>query len=124
FCLYPATFPPTMRVSQFVVKTLREAPTGAELPSHIFLLRGGYVKPLASGLYSILPLGKRVLRKIEDIIRQEMDAIGGQQVELPLAQPAELWEESGRYAAIGAEMLRFKDRSEHPMVLAMTHEEA
>jgi prolyl-tRNA synthetase len=113
-----------MRVSQFVVKTLREAPTGAELPSHIFLLRGGYVKQLASGLYSMMPLGKRVLQKIEHVIRAEMNAIDGQEVELPLAQPAELWEESGRYAAIGAEMLRFKDRSEHPMVLAMTHEEA
>ena len=113
-----------MRVSQFVVKTLREAPTGAELPSHVFLLRGGYVKQLASGLYSILPLGKRVLRKIEDVIRDEMDKIDGQEVELPLAQPAELWEESGRYAAIGDELLRFKDRGEHPMVLAMTHEEA
>ena len=113
-----------MRVSKFVVKTLREAPTGAELPSHIFLLRGGYVKQLASGLYSMMPLGKRVLQKIERVIREEMNAIEGQEVELPLAQPAELWEESGRYAAIGAEMLRFKDRSEHPMVLAMTHEEA
>jgi len=113
-----------MRVSQFVVKTLREAPTGAELPSHIFLLRGGYVKPLASGLYSILPLGKRILRKIEDVIRDEMDKIDGQEVELPLAQPIELWEESGRYAAIGDELLRFKDRGQHPMVLAMTHEEA
>jgi prolyl-tRNA synthetase len=113
-----------MRVSQFVVKTLREAPTGAELPSHVFLLRGGYVKQLASGLYSILPIGKRVLRKIEDVIREEMDAIGGQEIELPVAQPAELWEESGRYAAIGDELLRFKDRGEHPMVLAMTHEEA
>jgi prolyl-tRNA synthetase len=113
-----------MRVSQFVVKTLREAPTGAELPSHIFLLRGGYVKPLASGLYSILPLGKRILRKIEDVIRDEMDKIDGQEIELPVAQPAELWEESGRYAAIGDELLRFKDRGEHPMVLAMTHEEA
>jgi prolyl-tRNA synthetase len=113
-----------MRVSKFVVKTLREAPTGAELPSHVFLLRGGYVKQLASGLYSMMPLGKRVLQKIEGVIREEMNAIDGQEVELPLAQPAELWEESGRYAAIGAEMLRFKDRGEHPMVLAMTHEEA
>lgn len=113
-----------MRVSKFVVKTLREAPTGAELPSHIFLLRGGYVKPLASGLYSMMPLGKRVLQKIEAVIRDEMNKIEGQEVELPLAQPAELWQESGRYEAIGAEMLRFKDRAEHPMVLAMTHEEA
>jgi prolyl-tRNA synthetase len=113
-----------MRVSKYLLKTLREMPSGAELPSHIFLLRGGYVKQLASGLYSILPLGKRVLARIEAIIREEMEAIDGQEVDLPLVQPAELWMESGRYGAIGAELLRFKDRGEHHMVLAMTHEEA
>lgn len=113
-----------MLVSQYLVKTLREVPSGAELPSHIFLLRGGYVKPLASGLYSIFPMGKRVLQKIEDIIREEMNAIDGQEIELPLAHPAELWMESGRYGIIGSELLRFEDRSEHAMVLAMTHEEA
>ena len=113
-----------MLVSKYVVKTLREAPTGAELPSHVFLLRGGYIKQLASGLYSIMPLGKRILQKIETVIRQEMNRIDGQEIELPLAQPAELWRESGRYQAIGSELLRFKDRADHPMVLAMTHEEA
>ncbi|HKP95472.1 MAG TPA: proline--tRNA ligase [Fibrobacteria bacterium] len=113
-----------MLVSQYLLKTLRESPSGAELPSHIFLLRGGYVKQLASGLYSILPLGKRILNKIEAVIRDEMGKIGGQEVDLPLVQPAELWMESGRYGAIGAELLRFKDRGEHHMVLAMTHEEA
>jgi prolyl-tRNA synthetase len=113
-----------MRVSQLMAKTLREAPSGAELPSHILLLRGGYIKHLASGLYSIQPLGKRILRHIETVIREEMDAIDGQEVELPLVQPSELWEESGRYSIIGPELCRFKDRSEHPMVLAMTHEEA
>ncbi len=113
-----------MHVSKFVVKTLREAPTGAELPSHVFLLRGGYVKQLASGLYSVMPLGKRILQRIEQVIREEMNAIDGQEVELPLVHPAELWEESGRLSAIGQELLRFKDRGEHPMVLAMTHEEA
>ena len=113
-----------MLVSKYLLKTLREPPSGAELPSHIFLLRGGYVKQLASGLYSVLPLGKRVLTKIEAMIRSEMDKIEGQEVDLPLVQPAELWKESGRYAAIGPELCRFKDRSEHPMVLAMTHEEA
>ena len=113
-----------MLVSQYLLKTLRESPSGAELPSHIFLLRGGYVKQLASGLYSVLPLGKRILNKIEKVIRNEMDKIEGQEVDLPLVQPAELWMESGRYAAIGAELLRFRDRAEHDMVLAMTHEEA
>jgi len=113
-----------MLVSQFLVKTLRESPSGAELSSHIFLLRGGYVKQLASGLYSVLPLGKRVLQRIENIIREEMTAIQGQEIDLPLVHPAELWMESGRYQAIGGELLRFKDRNDHPMVLAMTHEEA
>jgi prolyl-tRNA synthetase len=113
-----------MLVSKLLVKTLREAPSGVELPSHLYLLRGGYVKQLASGLYSILPMGKKVLQRVEDIIREEMNAIDGQEIELPLAHPAELWMESGRYGAIGSELLRFKDRNEHPMVLAMTHEEA
>ena len=113
-----------MLVSQYLLKTLRESPSGAELPSNIFLMRGGYIKPLASGLYSILPLGKRVLTKIENILREEMDKVKGQEVDLPLVQPSELWMESGRYGAIGAELLRFKDRSDHHMVLAMTHEEA
>jgi prolyl-tRNA synthetase len=113
-----------MKISNLLVKTLRETPTGAEMPSHIFLLRGGYAKPLASGLYSIFPMGKRVLTKIERIIREEMDKIGGQEMDLPLVHPKELWEESGRYYAIGAELVRFKDRANHDMVLAMTHEEA
>lgn len=113
-----------MLVSKLLVKTLREAPSGVELPSHLYLLRGGYVKQLASGLYSILPMGKKVLQRIEDIIREEMNAIDGQEIDLPLTHPAELWMESGRYGAIGSELLRFKDRNEHAMVLAMTHEEA
>jgi prolyl-tRNA synthetase len=113
-----------MLVSKYLLKTLRESPSGAELSSHVFLLRGGYVKQLASGLYSILPLGKRVLTRIEAVIREEMEKIEGQEVDLPLVQPAELWMESGRYGVIGAELLRFKDRAEHHMVLAMTHEEA
>ncbi len=113
-----------MLVSKFVVKTLREVPAGAEMPSHIFLLRGGYIKQLASGLYSIFPLGRRILQKIEALIREEMNGIDGQEMELPLIQPAELWGESGRYTAIGSELCRFQDRNEHPMVLAMTHEEA
>jgi prolyl-tRNA synthetase len=113
-----------MRVSHFFYKTLREAPSDASMPSHIFLLRGGYIKQVSTGIYSILPLGHRVLKKIEHIIRQEMNKIQGQEVELPLVQPAELWKTSGRYSAIGDELLRFKDRTSHDMVLAMTHEEA
>lgn len=113
-----------MRVRELLIRTLRENPKGAELPSHIFLIRGGYIQQVSSGLYSSLPLGKRVLQKITQIIREEMNAISGQEIDLPLVQPSELWKESGRYTAIGAELCRFKDRGEHEMVLAMTHEEA
>ena len=113
-----------MKVSKFFVKTLREVPTSAQMKSHIFLLRGGYVKQLSAGLYSIMPLGKRVIAKIEALIRQEMNAVDGQEIDLPLVQPCELWEESGRYSSIGKELLSFQDRTHHSMVLAMTHEEA
>ncbi len=113
-----------MKVSQLFVRTLREAPTGTELVSHSFLLRGGYIKQLASGLYHTMPLGKKILNKIENLIRDEMNSLGGQEVDLPLVQTAELWKESRRYDLIGDELVRFKDRSNQEMVLAMTHEEA
>ncbi|MDR0517831.1 MAG: proline--tRNA ligase [Fibromonadaceae bacterium] len=113
-----------MRLSNFFYITLREIPSDAQLPSHIFLLRGGYIKQLSTGVYSILPLGLRIIRKIENIIREEMNALGGLEVDLPVVQTAELWSEAGRYQAIGDELLRFKDRNAHNMVLAMTHEEA
>jgi len=113
-----------MRVSQLFFQTLREVPSDATLKSHELMLRGGYMKQVASGIYSLTPIGLRVIRKIEAIIREEMDAISGQEVTLPLVQPAELWKESGRYDAIGGELTRFDDRSGHPSVLAMTHEEA
>jgi len=113
-----------MKLSNFFFATLREVPSDAQLPSHIFLMRGGYIKPLSTGIYSILPLGLRVIRKIENIIREEMNALGGLEADLPVVQTAELWSEAGRYQAIGDELLRFKDRNAHNMVLAMTHEEA
>jgi len=113
-----------MKLSDFFYTTLRETPSDASLPSHIFLMRGGYIKPLSTGIYSLLPLGLKVIRKIENIIREEMNAVGGLEVDLPVVQTAELWSEAGRYQAIGDELLRFKDRNEHSMVLAMTHEEA
>jgi len=113
-----------MKLSNFFFTTLREIPSDAQLPSHIFLMRGGYIKPLSTGIYSILPLGLRVIRKIENIIREEMNAVGGLEADLPVVQTAELWSEAGRYQAIGDELLRFKDRNAHNMVLAMTHEEA
>lgn len=113
-----------MKLSRYFYTTLRETPSDASMPSHIFLMRGGYIKPLSAGIYSVLPMGHRVMKKIEGIIREEMNLIGGLEVDLPVVQTAELWNESGRYTAIGDELLRFKDRSNHNMVLAMTHEEA
>lgn len=113
-----------MKVSKYFYNTLREVPSDATLPSHIFLLRGGFVKQSSTGIYSILPMGLKVLRKIEDIVRSEMNELSGLEMDLPLVQTAELWSESGRYQAIGDELLRFQDRTGHPMVLAMTHEEA
>ena len=113
-----------LKVSQLFVQTLREAPSDAVLPSHTLLMRGGYIKPISAGIFSLYPLGKRVIRKIEAIIREEMEKIEGQEVELPLVQSADLWKNTGRYEAIGSELLRFQDRTGHDMVLAMTHEEA
>jgi prolyl-tRNA synthetase len=112
-----------MRLSHLFFTSLRDDPADAEMPSHRLLVRAGYVRQLASGIYSLLPLGFRVTRKVEQIIREEIDAIGGQEMEMPVVHPAELWKESGRYQKIGPELVRFKDRAERDMVLAMTHEE-
>ena len=113
-----------MRMSQLVGKRFKERPAEATLESHAFLLRGGYARQVASGIYSLLPPGLRVVRKIEGIIRQEMDRVGGQEVLMPVVLPSELWEESGRYTSVGPELARFEDRTGHPMLLGMTHEEA
>ncbi|MBN1411483.1 MAG: proline--tRNA ligase [Spirochaetales bacterium] len=112
-----------MLLSQLIGRRTKEKPAEAALVSHIFLLRGGYMRQVSNGLYSLLPLGVRVLKKIKQIIREEMDGIGGQEVFLPFVNPRELWDESGRYESVGAELVRFKDRSGHEMLLAMTHEE-
>src|SRR5687767_14814797 len=93
------------------------------MPSHRLLLRAGYIRQLGSGIYSLLPLGFRVTKRIEQVIREEIDRIGGQELEMPVVHPADLWRESGRYQKIGPEMVRFKDRGGRDMVLAMTHEE-
>src|SRR6185369_5567048 len=103
--------------------TLRDDPGEAEMPSHRLLLRAGYLRQLGSGIYSLLPLGKRVRDRVEQVIREEQDAIGGQEMEMPVVHPAEVWKESGRYQKIEPELVRFKDRGERDMVLAMTHEE-
>ena len=112
-----------MRYSQAFIHTLFEAPKEAETPSHIFLLRGSCIYPVAAGLYSLLPLGHRVTRKIRQIIRDELDAIGGLELTMPVINPAELWKRTGRYFDIGEELIRFKDRRDREFVLAMTHEE-
>jgi prolyl-tRNA synthetase len=104
-------------------RTLREAPGDVEIISHKLMLRAGMIRPLGSGLFSLLPLGYRVIKKIEAIIREEMDAIGGQELLMPVVHPADIWKESGRYYKIGEELTRFKDRADREMVLAMTHEE-
>nr|MBC7245093.1 proline--tRNA ligase [Chloroflexota bacterium] len=114
-----------MRLSQLFGRTLREVPAEAECISHQLSLRAGLIRPLAAGIYSYLPLGWRVLRKIERIMREEMDAIGGQEVHMPVVNPAEIWRATGRYdaPAPGPALVRFRDRANHDLVLAMTHEE-
>jgi prolyl-tRNA synthetase len=112
-----------MRLSHLFFTTLRDDPVEAEMPSHRLLLRAGYVRQLGSGIYSLLPLGKRVNDRVEQVIREEQDRIGGQELEMPVVHPADVWRASGRYDAIGPELGRFKDRNGRDMVLAMTHEE-
>jgi len=112
-----------MRFSRLYVPTSKEAPTGAVLASHIYLSRAGFISQVASGLYNYLPLGKRVLKKIETIINEEMAKVYAQEVELSFVTPIEFWEESGRADKFGKELLRFKDRKENTFVLGPTHEE-
>ena len=112
-----------MRMSRLFGETLREAPAGIESAGHQFLLRAGYVRQLGQGIFSYLPLGWQAMMRIEEILREELAAIGGVEISLPVVHPAELWQLSGRYQAIGAELTRFKDRRDRDMVLAMTHEE-
>lgn len=112
-----------MRFSNMFIPTLRDVPADAEAISHVLMLRAGYVRQLASGLYIYLPLGWRVMNRINKIIREEMDAIGGQEVSMPVLHPAEIWQQTGRWDAIGDEMFRLKDRTGRDMCLGMTHEE-
>ena len=112
-----------MRVSQLYAPTLREVPAEAEVISHQLMLRAGMIRKAAGGFYTYLPLALRVLKKIEAIVREEMDAKGGQELLMPIMQPAELWQESGRWDVYGDEMFRLKDRHERPFCLGPTHEE-
>ena len=111
------------KMSQMVGRRLKEVPKDAKTVSHQFLIRGGYIRSVSAGIYSLLPIGKRITDKIEEIIREEMNAIDGQEILMPVVLPADLWQESGRYDSVGAELLRFSDRNDKPMLLAMTHEE-
>lgn len=112
-----------MRASQFLIATVKETPSDAEVISHQLMLRAGLIRKLAAGLYTWLPMGLRVLRKVETIIREEMDNAGAQEVSMPVVQPAELWEESGRWEKYGAELLRISDRHSRSFCLGPTHEE-
>lgn len=112
-----------MFVSKLLMPTLRDVPADAEVVSHQLMLRGGFIRKLASGIYNYLPLGYRVIKKVGDIVRQEMDAVGAQELLMPAVQPAELWQESGRWQEYGRELLRIKDRHDNEFCFGPTHEE-
>src|SRR3954470_11108846 len=112
-----------MRVSKFFLSTLKEAPSEAELVSHRLMLRAGLIRRLGSGIYSLMPMGLRTARKVEAIVREEMNRAGAVELSMPVVQPAELWRESGRWNAYGPELLRFKDRHEREFVIQPTSEE-
>lgn len=112
-----------MKMSNLFFRTLREAPAESEVVSHQLLVRAGFIQQLGAGVYSVLPLAKRSITKLENIMREEIDAIGGQELSMPVVNPAEIWKETNRYYEIGSEMARFHDRKGADMVLAMTHEE-
>ena len=113
-----------MKMSRMLGRRIKEDPKDAKTISHKFLVRGGYIRPVSSGIYSLLPPAERVIQKIEAIVRDEMNKVDGQEVLMPVVLPADLWQESGRYESVGAELLRFKDRNGKDMLLGMTHEEA
>lgn len=113
-----------MLQSKLIGDTKKEWPNEATLKSHGLLLKGGYIKQMASGIFTLMPLGKKVASKIENIIREEMNAVGGQEVQMPVVATRKLWDSAKRYESIGSELLRFKDRTGADMVLSMTHEEA
>ncbi|HKX43880.1 MAG TPA: proline--tRNA ligase, partial [Burkholderiaceae bacterium] len=112
-----------MKASQFFISTLKEAPADAEVVSHQLMMRAGFIKRLSAGIYSYMPMGLRVIRKIEAIIREEMNRAGAVELLMPVVQPAELWQESGRFQAYGPELLRVKDRHERDFVIQPTSEE-
>jgi prolyl-tRNA synthetase len=112
-----------MRMSHLFGSTLREIPTEAEISSHQLLLRAGFIRQLGAGIFTLMPLGLLAIQKIEQLMREGMNSIGGQELKMPVVHPADIWKETGRWFEVDAEMARFKDRNAHDMVLAMTHEE-
>ncbi len=112
-----------MKMSKLFSQTLRDRPAEAEIASHELLLRAGFIRQLAAGIFTVLPLAKRSITKIEDIMREEINAIGGQEITMPVVHPADIWKETGRWYQVGSEMGRFKDKAGRDMVLAITHEE-
>src|SRR3954447_1792 len=112
-----------MKASQFFISTLKEAPADAEVKSHQLMVRAGFIKRLGAGIYSYMPMGLRVIRKVEAIIREEMNRAGAVELVMPVVQPGELWQESGRFEKMGPELLRFKDRHDRDFVMQPTSEE-
>ena len=113
-----------MKLSKLLGERLKETPAGITIKSHAYLIRAGYIKQVSNGIYTLLPPAQRISQKIQTIIREEMESVDGQEVLFPVVMPREMWDKSGRYTSIGSEMVRFKDRTGHDMLLGMTHEEA
>ena len=113
-----------MHMSRMYAPTLKEDPADAEIASHRLLMRAGMIRKTASGVYAFLPLGQKVLAKVEQIVREEMDATGAQEMLMPALQPGELWRESGRWDDYGPELMRLTDRHDHEICLGPTHEES
>ena len=120
---FPSFFACSMRASQFLISTLKEAPADAEVASHRLMMRAGMIKKLGAGIYTYMPMGLRVIRKVEAIVREEMDRAGAVECAMPVVQPAELWQESGRFDKMGPELLRIKDRHDRDFVVQPTSEE-
>ncbi|MEO6322323.1 MAG: proline--tRNA ligase, partial [Polaromonas sp.] len=112
-----------MKASQFFISTLKEAPADAEIVSHQLMMRAGLIKKLGAGIYNYMPMGLRVIRKVEAIVREEMNRAGAIEMSMPVIQPAELWQETGRFDAMGPELLRIKDRHGRDFVVQPTSEE-
>ncbi len=118
-----STQEPVIKYSHYLLRTRREDPADAEIPSHKLLVKGGFIRQVTAGVFDFTPIAFRVITKIMEIIRQEMNRIGGQELLMPVLNPASLWIETGRYNAVGAELIRFTDRRGTDMCLAMTNEE-